>query len=113
MYLTDLAGATDPTVEVAGSWRREVIGAETLGPGSRVVHERPPELFRNSQWKRPQPSRQGRANGRRSTVRAGFVETGNAADTTVNDGLKTPLWKGLRHLRATERQLRKAAGQDG
>lgn len=54
--LTDLAGATDLTIEVAGFGRRKVIGAEALGPGSRVVHERPPVLFKSSQRKRPKPA---------------------------------------------------------
>ena len=55
--LTDLAGATDLTIEVAGFGRRKVIGAEALGPRSRVVHEPPPALLRGSQRKRPKPSR--------------------------------------------------------
>ncbi|MGW8435064.1 NACHT domain-containing protein [Nocardiopsis sp. NPDC055879] len=55
--LTDLAGATDLTIEVAGFGRRKVIGAESLGPGSQVVRERPPALLRDSQRKRPKRSR--------------------------------------------------------
>lgn len=55
--LTDLAGATDLTIEVARLGRRKVIGAEALGPGSRVIHERPPAPLRGSQRKEPKPSR--------------------------------------------------------
>ncbi|SIO89152.1 NACHT domain-containing NTPase [Nocardiopsis sp. JB363] len=55
--LTDLAGATGLTIEISAFGRRNVIGAKALGPGSRVIHERPTALFRSFQRKRPKPSR--------------------------------------------------------
>ena len=55
--LRELVGATDLTIEIAKSEQRKIIGAEGLGPGSRVVYERLPLLFTRSRPKNPKWSR--------------------------------------------------------